>query len=825
MKALAGPSVAGLLFAFCHGAGSAQTLNDYNPEMRCSGDGLEAFIASGGCDPSSALGQTIGDEAKSSANLWTLLFNEDQKLALLRLGKIDPIFALPQSSPLAQATQRAQQRAEGALFYDPVGGVILVDPDEIFSAAGDGSIEAMLSRAIGQALLAKYPPVRSAMLQDNTSPVYLSALEGLANITAVAAAETAPGVSLSRDFSEPLFGVLNQNNSWGTGRFWADALRLTTQITTADIKDASREVFASIAAASDEANLSAEDLIEYATLAFQQLGWTRFDGDGFAYVYAEVMAAHRFDDSSFITPVEEIFFTPGHNDLIVEDTLPPGFSTAFYTLSIPPGSSRESRIQIDLCRIDENTGECFDDSSLHLIVDGDIASRADSRNYIDTRHGPIERPERNTVRINLLSLSGSGEQVGYEHKIAVGVSATQTDGKPIAYMLSVSGAVLDPPCTWSSMASTLNPWWRGDLNASNALVPNDAELPANIRSELSGNLQGQWYLTEESYRTDIDWDAPIFSGTTGQKRLAALSSFLSEEQIADAHLYGQGIRKGESDALFSFLMPSQAKATLSGAVSDAGTVCVSPVSVSEMPDIISLAGMPDGDPGAILAQMGLPPELATAGSDMEVLAILMGTKGALKELEPSKDVVLQIFTPNLWTQQLGFLPPGAAKPLIHSGTYGWRNNAGVNLYVRLPGTSPQDLRPGRFRATATMQFASDPNSSSFAPEQALPFYSRGWGDAHTTEYEDYIENGLTGWLTIERQTFGAAIAKLELSGPAWRYASPEPALNPQSATPAGQVQMNIERFLMLGYLDDQQLPGMTPLSLKSAIVPAPHGRQ
>ena len=824
MRASTISAIAGLVIALCNPTASAQTLDDYDPEIRCSGNDQDAFTLDGGCDPASPLGRSIADEAKASAELWTLLFNGDQKIALLRLGAIDPIFALPPAQPRALATQRALQRAEGNIFYDPVGGVIQINTEEIFASAGDDAIEAAISRAIGQSLIANYPPARAAMLKDSTSPVLLSALEGLSGVTAVAAGESAPGITLSRDFSEPLFGNHTPEISWGTSRFWADALRLTAQTTTAGIKEASREVFASISAASDEDNVTAEDLVDYASLAFHNLGWTRFEGDGFSYAYAEVMAAHRFDETAFVTPVEEIAYSPGREDLMVEDTLPSGYATAFYTLSIPPGVSRESRIQIDLCRIDTDSGECFDDGSLHLIVDGDIASRPDGRSFINARSGPIERPDRNTVRTELLSLSGSGEQYGYEHKIALGVSATQSDGKPISYLLTVSGSVLEPPCTWSSMASTLNPWWQGNLSAPNALTPNNRDLPANIRSELSKSLQNQWYLTEAAYRSDIDWNTPIFSGASGQKRLAEIRKFLSKEQISDAHVYGQGVSKGESDALFSFLMPSQAKASLSGALSDTGTVCVSPVAVSDMPDISSLAAMAGDDPGAIMAQMGLPPELATAGTDMEALAILMGTMGSLEELEPAKDVVLQIYTPNLWTQQLGFLPPGAAKPLTHSGSYGWRNNAGLNLYVRLPGTSPEDLKPGRYRATATMQFASAPNTDVFQPEQALPFYSRGWGDAEKTEYEDFIENGLTGWLTIERQTFGAAIARLELSGPAWRYASPAPALNPQSADAVGQVQLQIDRFLMLGFLEDQPLPVMNPLSLKSAIVPAQTGK-
>lgn len=799
----------------------AQSIDDFKPELLCSGTGLEEFDASGGCDPTSPISKMVSENAVENAAVWKVLFPDGQSLGYTRLSGKDPIFAITEKQTLDPVTRTLLERAEGPAFYDAVSGTIQINADTVFDSVADGALDAALSRAIGLSVLANYPPARDVLKTGSASPTLMSAFEGLAGIPAVVSDTGGKGISQTRDYSEPLFGELDKSTSWGTARFWSEALRRAVKENGIELKEASKNLFAHIAASSHVPQADAGELIQITNEAFRQMGWTRFETDGFAYAYAEIMAEHLLDTANLLTPVENLNYTPGISTLVIDGELPSGFATSFYELKVNASGVRESFVDISLCAYEGDTNDCEDDDRLHLGIDGVIASQPNDAKHIKTKAGTLlPRPSRNQVRSTIQSLVAQRANKT-SSAIPISVSVTNDDGKPVKFRLKVSGAVLEPPCSWSSMTASLNPWWRGNLSSPDSLIPNHKDIPANMRAEISESLKSQWYLTEAAWRAENDWDHSIFAGSAGQARLKKIQNFLSDEQISEAISLEQDITKTQADVDLGFLMPSRAKAIITGAFSDGGDVCVSPVTVSEMPGFERLTDLAGKDLGKLLSEMGLPPEILTAKSEAELLAIVMAMRGSVSDLEPKRDVVLQIFSPNLWTQQTGLLLPGAAKPLSHSGHNGWKRNAGVNLYVRLPGTSPADLKPGRYRASATVQFIKDPNAEGFDPDRAMPFYVRGWGAAEKTEYEDFIENGLAGWLTIEKQAFGVATAKLELAGQTWKNATKKPGEPSEGAEVAGPVQFRINRFLMLGVSKDEPLPVLSPLNLMTAQIPSP----
>lgn len=804
------------------GLASAQTLSDFNPQFSCSGPGLEDFKASGGCDPNSPIAKTIVDSALTQAAVWEVIFASDHEIGYTRLGGVDAIFAVSPNEPMSDITRRAMNRAQGPAFYDPFTGTILINADTVFQSVIDDTLDVSLSRALGMAIVSSVPAASALLNSDDVPPVMLTVFEGFAGLPDIAESTGSPEISLSRDFSLPIFGELDKATSWGTFRFWANAIKRTAIETPSSLEQAAEVILLGLTDLSDEPAVKPDFVSAFMDGWFDTLGWDRFKHDGMSYVYAEIMAEHMLDKEHMQTPVEDIFYIPGLQEMVIEGELPAGYASAFYSLELEGSQLRNSWVEIEACYYEDTPDSCdLTDGTIHLGIAGVIASRPTGPEVLELPNGTlVERPRRNTVRSDTVTLNQLKGDDG-SLRLPLSISATPNTAEPVKYLLKIRGAEINPPCSWASMVSTLNPWWRGNLSAADALIPNTKDIPPDMRASISEGLSGQWYLTEESYRKDIDWDQSIFAGAVGQERLGKVRNFLTDEQIEEAISLESGITASQADSAFSFLMPSQARVSITGAFSDGGDVCVSPVAVSEMPDMGQIPDMAGQDMGSILAEMGLPPELATARSEAEVLAIVMGTRGALEELEPKKDVMLQIFSPNLWTQQSGMLLPGAAKPLSHSGANGWRRNAGMNLYVRLPGTSPDDLKPGRYRATATVQLFQDLDDTGFTPDRALPFYVRGWGAAEKTQFEDFIENGLSGWLTIERQTFGAATASLELSGQTWKYASPKPGEKPEEAEPAGPVQFRINRFLMLGLSEDEPVPVMNPLNLVTAQIPTP----
>lgn len=814
--------LAGLSLAAPLVAAHAQTLDAFDPVVSCTfdlkdaGEPLKSFCREGSVEQGDLL-----KAAKQSQKLWQLVRPATARLNLLEVSGnqlIVPV-SVDQLGKLSDAARERYSRAETAVFLDPGTGSLFVDVGRLSGGSNDyaANLEIGMERSLGLALLSGYPAIKRVLVERTAaSDILVAQFEGIASFPSLVAADAddLESFSLSRDFSEEFF---LPEAGWGNAAFWKGAFVESKRLFSIESKAFFTWVFSALGAAADDNADDAGSVLAYLDAAFsEEMGWSRFDGDGFGPAYAAVMAAHQLDQRLFQSPERE-------TDLIVSSSMVSEwatgsvapFATEFLQLNIAATQLRETELSIKVCEvIGDDT--CVESDDIRLIFEGEAIDPRTGLKAFSSRRGDMVQVLGGN-RLSMI-LPGRREAFGAEDnryfELKLGVANLQVD-RTANYRIFFDLITLEPSCDWASMASTLNPWWRGDLQAPGSLTPDLSDLPPDMRMELSEGLRSNWYLSEGDYREVVGFEELVFDETAGKAASWRAPENWNDAEIPD--LWRQGPDKSDADRIFARLMPSSAKVSISGAVEDAGTVCVSPLTSVGIPDLAVLA---EGDEAAILESMGLPPELATAKTEAEAMQAILGAMDtdAPFSMAEQSDVMLQIYSPNLFTQQFGFIPSGAIVPLVHGGQGGWRSNAGFNIYVRLPDTAPEDLRPGAFQVEALLIPDVDTEEDDIGAYP--PFYV--WGDTRAEgeiDFEDYIAPRMTGELVIKRQVEGAFIASLELSGATHRR-RPTRTIEEPELEPVGSTSIRIDRMFVLGLSEGETLPVQNMFNLVTARVPA-----
>ncbi|MFB9373477.1 hypothetical protein ACFFUB_05845 [Algimonas porphyrae] len=801
---------------------SAETLGDYRPDVMCSVDFQESDSGPTYCTRDGAARKRILEAAEHARDIWLIVRSPKARLSLLAVSgryQISPLSS-DEIRALPMGAKWRQQRSETPVFIDPVSGAIHIDasamPHDL--ASPDQSLDIGLERNLGLALMRGYPSLGEALSSPGRNDLIVTQMEAIASFPSLVTAspdDIPSGIAVSRDFTQPLFDT---GPGWANAEFWKQAFEASRTQAALKSKDYFTAIFTALGAAADEGRAQPTQLFEMMDIVFRDdLGWARFDGDGFGRAYATAMAAHQLDEETFMSDSEDVTLkAEAHLAKEVGVSALDPLTSKFLDLEIAGSKLRETELAITICEI--AGADCIATDKVRLLFEGQaIDARAGLRTYPSRNGDLVTVTGSNRIQMTLPSRRanfGGDDKQFFGLKLGV---SNLTPDDTVAYRMTISLVVREASCEWSAMAATMNPWWRGDLDGPGSLTPDLQDMPADIRMEISQGLRDSWILTQDDYWTEIGLDEQVFRDGMNEHELR-LHVPDDWDVTTVPQIWQNAPKKGDLARYFSRLMPSAAEATLSGSVTDSGTVCVSPVATSALMDMSVLS---EAAPDEMLRQMALPEELLNESDDgmdefegMAAILRNMATDDGHPQNNPNATLILQIFSPNLFTQQMGLIPSGAMVPLSHSGFDGWRKNAGFNIYVRIPDVAPQDFISGQFPIEGLVLPAI--GDEDIEPSDYPPFYMWGEASGDDIKFEDYIAPKLTGTITISKRVEGAAIASLEMSGNTYRRDGHDTSGTGPDVTSVGTTTIKIDRMFLLGLSEGEPLPVLNMFDLTTA---------